>query len=216
MFNPTVLALVLGLPFDAQTVQASPVVAIEVPPSQTSWTENWAVSLSTGRSFYDSRPDDPTSDSMWQLSHRQSEIRVTHQGAPLVFGVALHRIAYPAGPDISAIGAGFVLGARHPLRSWLYAEFDGTLGLQKPYYLFAMTGGDGPPLPPGDTPPNSWGPYYYMESGPLELYVRLGAGVALQVASWLDIPVRLNLHLHPLGESHSLGAASIGLRCLLP
>jgi hypothetical protein len=55
-----------------------------------------------------------------------------------------------------------------------------------------------------------------MQSGALKLYTRLGAGVALQVASWLDIPVRLNLHVDPAGETHDLGAASVGLRCLLP
>ena len=206
MFNATVLALVLGLPVDAQSAQASPAFAFEAPPRETSWTENWAVSLSTGRSFYDSLPDDLTSNSMWQLSHRQSEIRVTHQGTPLVVGVALHRIAYPAGPDISAIGAGLVLGARHPIRSWLHVEFDGTLGLQRPSRLVAYVW-DGP---------TGSGVWTETQSGPLEFYARLGAGVALQVTSWLDIPVRLNVHMHPIGESHSLGAASVGLRCLLP
>lgn len=203
MFSATVLALLLGFPADSQ---ASPAVTIEVPPPQIRWTEQWAVSISTGRSFYDSLPNDPNSNGIWQPSHRQSEIRVTRQGTPLVIGAALHRIAYPVGSDVSAVGAGLVLGARHPLGSWLYVEFDGTLGLQRPSRLVAYLW-DGP---------NGSGVWTETPSGPLELYARLGAGVALQVASWLDIPVRLNVHMHPIGERHSLGAASVGLRCLLP
>jgi len=75
---------------------------------------------------------------MWESSHRQSEIRVTHQGTPLVIGAALRRVAYPNGPDLYALGAGLVLGAQHLLLSWLYAEFDATLGLQRPYYAVAQ------------------------------------------------------------------------------
>jgi len=203
MFNAAVLALLLGLPADAQV---SPALALEVPPRETHWTEAWAVTLSTGRVFYDSHPNDPYNSGIWQQSHRQSEIRVTRQGTPLVVGVALQRIAYPDGSKISAMGAGLVLGAQHPLLSWLSVEFDGTLGLQRPsHYVYYML--DSP------TAGSSSGP---IESGPFELYARLGAGVALRVASWLDIPVRLNAHMQPFGESHSLGAASIGVRCLLP
>ena len=203
MLSATLLALLLGLPVDAQ---ALPAVTVEVPPPHIRWTEQWAVSISTGRSFYDSQRNDPDSTGIWQPSHRQSEIRVTRQGTPLVIGVALHRIAYPAGPDISAVGAGLVLGARHQLVSWLHVEFDGTLGLQRPSRLVAYVW-DGP---------TGSGVWTETQSGPLEFYARLGAGVALQVASWLDIPVRLTVHMHPIGESHSLGAASVGLRCLLP
>jgi len=198
MFNAAVLVLLLGLPADAQV---SPALAPEVSPRETHWAEGWAVTLSTGRVFYDSQPNDPYNSGIWQQSHRQSEIRVTRQGTPLVIGVALHRIAYPDGNQISAMGAGLVLGARHALLSWFSVEFDGTLGLQRPsHYVYYIAG-------------SSSGP---VESGPFEVYARLGAGVALQVASWLEIPIRLNVHLHPVGESHSTGAASVGLRCLLP
>jgi hypothetical protein len=200
MLSTTVLALVLGLPVDVPT--SAPITS-EILPPRTSWTENWAVTLSTGRSFYTSQHDDSDDKSLWQPSHRQSELRVTHQGAPLVVGAAVHRVAYPTGSDIYAIGAGLVLGARHPLLSWLHVEFDGTLGLQKPRRVVSMD------LYPG-------GMFSQVESGPLESFARLGAGVALRVASWLDVPVRLTMHLHPVGESRSLGAASVGLRCLLP
>jgi hypothetical protein len=209
MLSAALLALVFGLPADAQT---SPAVAPEVPPPSIRWTENWAVSLSTGRSFHSS-PSDSSSGSMWQASHRQSEIRVTHQGAPLVIGAALHRVAYPDGPALYAIGAGLVLGAQHLLQPWLHAEFDGTLGLQRPYYAVAPMAA----LPDAGGASNAGNDYYYyVESGSLELYARLAAGVALRVTSWLDIPMRLTLHMHPVGETHSLWAVSVGLRCLVP
>ena len=208
MLNHATLALMLLLPADTP---APPAGTIEAPPQETSWTENWAVSISTGRSFYDSRPNDPTSNSMWQLSHRQSELRLSHQGTPLVFGVAVHRIAYPASPDIYAVGAGLLFGARHPLLSRFHAELDTTVGLQIPrHYVFMH----GDPLFPGTSPNDSTS--YYIEEGSPELYARLSAGVALRAASWLDIPVRLTLHMHPVGESHFLGGASVGVRCLLP
>jgi hypothetical protein len=209
MSSATVLALLLGLPADAQPM---PAVALEVPPPQTSWTEHWTVSISTGRSFYDSQPNDPNSSGIWQPSHRQSEIRVTHQGTPLVIGAAIHRIAYPAGPDISAVGAGLVFGARHPILSWLYVELDATLGLQRPSHIVGL------PMPMPDSSGGGGGTYSSgpTESGALELYARLSAGFALRVASWLEMPVGLNLQMHPIGENHSLGAASVGLRCLLP
>jgi hypothetical protein len=203
MFSATVLALLLGLPADAQT---SPATALEAIPPRTSWTEQWAVSISTGRSFYDSQPNDPNSSGIWQQSHRQSEIRVTHLGTPLVIGAALHRVAYPSGPDVYAVGAGLVLGARHLLLSWLYVEFDGAFGMQRPWHIVAYDW----------IGPSGGGGWTEIQSGPLELYARLGAGVALRAASWLDIPLRLNVHMHPVGESHSLGAVSVGLRCLLP
>jgi hypothetical protein len=143
---------------------------------------------------------------MWQASHRQSEIRVTHQGTPLVVGLALDRVAYHEGPYFYAMGAGLVLGAHHVLLSRLYAELDATLGLQRPYrYQTIFTDG-----------PSKSGVFVSVEAGSLELYTRLSAGLALHVASWLDIPVRLTLHSHPVGETRSLAAVSVGLRCLLP
>jgi hypothetical protein len=187
------LALVLGLPAEMQTSTAS-------EATHARWTDHWAVSLSTGRSFSDSQPSDGPSGSVWQSSHRQSEIRLTLQGTPLVVGAALHRIAYPNGPDAYAIGAGLVFGAHHLLLSSLYAELDATVGLQRPRQVVIIYDG-----------PNSM-----LQMGSLELYARLSAGVAVRLASWLEIPVRLTAHMHPIGQSHTLGAASVGLRCLLP
>jgi hypothetical protein len=199
MFSITMLALLLGLPSDAQL---SPTTAAEAAPSPAAPSERWAFSIALGRSFYDSQPHDlwPTSDSIWQLSHRETEFRVTHLGTPMVLGAALHKIAYPAIPDSGAIGAGVVLGAHYPLLTWLHAEVDGTLGLQ----LFTgrkSVDGTGRRV---------------TRSGEVDLYVRLGAGLALRTTSWLDILARLNLHMDPGGEGHFLGAASVGLRCQLP
>jgi hypothetical protein len=146
---------------------------------------------------------------MWQQSHRQSELRVTHQGAPLVLGLALHRMAFPAGPDIYAVGGGLVLGARHPILSWLFVELDATLGLQRSWYRIFID-----VYPQGDV--YRQGMFHVTNSRPLETYARLSAGLALRVASWLDIPMRVTWHMHPVGKSHSLGAASVGLRCRLP
>jgi hypothetical protein len=210
MLSATILALILGLAGDAQT---SPPVAVEAPPQRPSWTEHWAVSVSTGRTFYDSAPNDPDSSGIWRLSHRQSEIRLTHQGAPLVVGVSLHRIAYPAGPDRDAIGGGLVLGAHHLLLSWLYAELDVTLGLQRPSRLVAGPTVDRPPGVDGGGSGDSGAT---MQTGTFNWYAGLGAGVALRVASWLEMPARLNLTMQPMGKSRSLVAASVGLRCLLP
>jgi hypothetical protein len=209
MSSAAVLALVLGLAADAPT---SPMVALEAPPPRSKWTENWAVSIATGRSFYDSGPNNAPSGSIWDASHRQSEIRVTHQGAPLVLGAALHRVAYPLGPALYAIGAGLVVGARHPLLSWLHVELDATLGAQVPRHQVAPAS----PFGSQNGTSSASAAQSFEESGSLELYARLGAGLALRVASWLDIPVSLTLHMRKVGESHSLGAASVGLRCLLP
>jgi len=212
MSSVTLLALLVLLPADAQ-----PLLAVTRDASRPGgkWTDNWAVSLSTGRSFYDSQPLDAPAGSVWQASHRQSEIRVTHQGTPLVIGVAVHRMAYPAGPDLYAIGAGVVLGAHHPLASWLDAELDATLGLQQPRHYAPMPVVDRPYNPGDAASPFEPGPQA-EESGSLELYGRLSAGFALRAASWLDIPIRLTLHMKPVGDSRSLGAALVGLRCLLP
>jgi hypothetical protein len=206
MLSATVLALLLGLPIDAQ---APPAVAVEAPPPPTDRTERWVFSFSMGRSFYDSQPHDvwPTSNNMWQLSHRQTEFRVTRQGTPLVVGGALHKIAYPAIPDTGAIGAGLVFGAHYPLASWFSAEFDGTLGLQ------LYTGRD---VVYGATATGDLYPIYFTRSGQVDLFVRLNAGIALSAASWLDVLVGLNLHMDPGGDGHYLGAASVGLRCPLP
>lgn len=211
---PTVvlLALVLGLPADAP---AGHPVDVESPPPQVAPTHHWAVSLSTGRSFYDSKVLDAPAGSVWQASHRQSEVRIVRRGTPLVVGVAIHRMSYPSDPEQYAIGGGGVLGAHHPLASWLDAELDVTLGLQKTRRPVVR------PMPDrfGDT----WGgtssydvAFGGEESGPMESYARLSGGVALRVSSWLDIPVRLLLHTHPVGETRSLVSASVGLRCLMP
>jgi hypothetical protein len=56
----------------------------------------------------------------------------------------------------------------------------------------------------------------YETPGSVELYDRLSAGLALHVASWLDLPVRLTLHMRPVGEMHSVGAVLVGLRWLFP
>lgn len=211
MLSAAMLVLVLGLPADVPT---APAVA-EPPLVQGAATHHWALSLSTGRSFYDSKVFDAPVGSVWQASHRQTELRIVRQGTPLVFGAAIHRMSYPSDPEQYAIGGGAVFGAHHPLASWVDVELDVTLGLQRtrrpvlPVMLNRM----------GDT----WGetPSYDVwtmreESGSLELYARLGGGVALRLASWLDIPVRLLLHTHPVGETRSLVSGSVGLRCLMP
>jgi hypothetical protein len=77
-----------------------------------------AVSLSAGLSFYGSAPNE-WSESRWQASSRQSEIRLTRQGSLVVVGVAVHRVDYPADTEAWAVGGGLVLGVRHPLATWL-------------------------------------------------------------------------------------------------
>jgi hypothetical protein len=211
MLSAAVLALVLGLPADAPTVPA----AWEVPSVHGTASHHWAVSLSTGRSFYDSKVLDEPAGSVWQASHRQSEVRIVRQGTPLVVGAAIHRMSYPSDPEQYAIGAGAVFGAHHPLASWVDAELDLTIGMQRPRR----------PIPPPmvDRMGDTWGGISSFEvgsgreeSGSLELFVRLSGGVALRAATWLDIPVRLLLHTHPVGETRSLVSASVGLRCLMP
>lgn len=207
MLSPTVLALLLALPVDAQV---APAVARETP--QASWTQDWAVSLLAGRSFYDSRPNTTDETGFWHASHRHSELRVTHQGTPFVLGVALHRIAFPTSPGAYAIGTGLVLGARHTLGSWSHAELDVTVGLERSHYLVGPPMVDRPAPDAADTYPYGGGD----RSGSRALYTRLSAGIALHVAAWLDIPVRLILHRPPIGEGHTLAAVSMGVRCLLP
>jgi hypothetical protein len=207
MLNPTVLALVLALPVDAQ---AAPAVARDA--ARASWTQDWAVSLLAGRSFYDSRPNTTDETGFWHASHRHSELRVTHQGTPFVLGVALHRIAFPTSLGAYAIGAGMVLGARHAFGSWSHAELDVTLGLERSHYLVGPPMTNHPAPDAADTYPYGGGD----RSGSLALYTRLGAGIALHVAAWLDVPVRLILHRPAMGEGHTLAAVSLGVRCLLP
>jgi hypothetical protein len=211
MLSAAMLALVLGLPADAPT---APAVA-EAPLVQGAVTHHWALSLSTGRSFYDSKVLDAPAGSVWQASHRQTELRVVRQGTRLVFGAAIHRMSYPSDPDQYAIGGGAVFGAHHPLASWVNAELDVTLGLQRTRRPVA------PPVPDrmgdtsgGTTSYDVW--FVREESGSLELYARLSGGVALRAATWLDIPVGILLHTHPVGETRSLVSASVGLRCLMP
>ena len=211
MITTAVLVFLIGLPLGEPP---SPPAAPEVPSPVGRSASHWAVSLSDGRSFYDSRPMDGPKGSLWQDSHRQSEIRVIHLGTPWVIGAALHRMSYPSDPDAYAIGAGLVMGARHGLLPWLFEELDATLGLQVP----RRPGGIMMPSrsPGADSPAAYVGEFSAEESGSLELFARLNLGLALQVAQWLDLPLRLTLHMCPHGEYRALGAFSLGVRFRLP